>query len=466
MLSGAQSAVATAVSGAPVNVIGVWRLGLAAMRARYRLDRPAGALFLASAVLDPFVYAGVIYFVIAGVFEKTGFDRYFFLLIGLISFRWTVTCVLDGANFAELRSRMREVSRHPTILALLIIVAAPSAVMLMSIAATLVITSMLQPEGWSLRSGPWLVLVIAVHGVWNLVTVLAVSRIRAQRLFTSERVVMVVAGLMWLLSPTLYRFGDIPDAASLIFTTLNPVSHVLAGYYNALWFGSPLSLDLLPVAGLVGIGILVMLRRRLDAPRATFQRLELPLVTGEPLLVVVDPASAKPSRALAVPGGAGRFKRWYGTLKGFTGRDLVRLIAIARGDAAPRSMVERVGAASGLDRLFDDQIALYPDRTLAQIAFTAAVEGQGTALLLDGVLDGADRVFVGQAWHRLIMEARDGRRVVVVTYDLLAVPATPEGEFVAITQDRIVRSGRLGMALTAFYDQVMRGGAFPDNDGA
>jgi len=465
MLSPKQSAVATVVPGAPLSAVGVFRLGLAAMRARYRLDRPAGALLLTSAVLDPFVYAGVIYFVIAGVFERTGFDRYFFLLVGLISFRWTVTCVLDGANFVELRSRMREVSRHPTVLALLIIVSAPSAVMLLSVAATLIIAAVLQPAGWSLHSGPWLILVIGVHGVWNLVAVLAVSRIRAHRLFTSERVVMVVAGLMWLLSPTLYRFGDIPDAASLIFTTLNPVSHVLAGYYNALWFGSPVSADVLPVAGLVGIGVLVMLRRRLDAPPRSFQPLDLPLSAGEPLLVLVDPASADPDRAFSVPGGATRFGRWYGRLRGFTGRDLVRLVAIARGETDMPSLIERIRAASGLDRLFDDQISLYPDRTLAQIAFAAAVEGQDTALLLDGVLDGADRVFVGQAWHRLIDEAKNGRRVVVVSYDLLAVPATPEGEFVAITQNRIIRSGRLAMALTAFYDQVIRGGAFPDNDG-
>jgi hypothetical protein len=234
MLSGQLLPTAMEISPAPLNAVGLFRLGLAALRARYRLDRPAGALLLASAVLDPFVYAGVIYFVIAGVFERTGFDRYFFLLIGLISFRWTVTCVLDGANFAELRSRMREVSRHPTSLALLIVVAAPSVVMLLSILATLMIAAILQPDAWSLRGLPWLLLVIMVHGVWNLAAVLAVNRFRAQRSFTAERVVMIVAGLMWLLSPILYRFGDIPDAASLIFTTLNPVSHVLAGYYNAL----------------------------------------------------------------------------------------------------------------------------------------------------------------------------------------------------------------------------------------
>ena len=90
MLSGQQSIAKPSQSGAPLEVGGLLRLALATLRARYRLNRPTGALFLASAVLDPFVYAGVIYFVIAGVFEKTGFDRYFFLLIGLISFRWTL----------------------------------------------------------------------------------------------------------------------------------------------------------------------------------------------------------------------------------------------------------------------------------------------------------------------------------------------------------------------------------------
>jgi len=466
MSAGTQSAVAAPSFVAPLNAVGLCRLGLASLQARYRLDRRVGTLIFTSAILDPFVYAGVIYFVIAGVFERTGFDRYYFLLVGLISFRWTVTCVLDGANFAELRSRMREVSRHPTILALVIIVAAPTVVMLMSIAATLIITAILQPDGWNLRSVPWLVMVIAVHGAWNLVAVLAVSRIKAQRVFTSERVVMVVAGLMWLLSPTLYRFGDIPAAASMIFTTLNPVSHVLAGYYNALWFGGPVSLDVLPTAGLVGLGLLVMLRRRLDSPPPVYQQIDLPLVADEPLLVVVDPASAKPGRALCVPGGAGRFSRWYGRLRGLTGGDLVRLVAIAKGDSDARSFVESVRTTSGLDRLFDDQISLYPDRTLAQIAFGAAVDGQNAALLLDGVLDGADRVFIGQAWHRLVDDARKDRRIVVVTYDLLAIPATAQGEFVAIKRDQIVGSGRLDVDLAAFYDRVVHHGAFPDDDAA
>ncbi len=463
MTSANQSMVAGQTQGAPLKLGVMMRLAIAALCARYRTEKPAGRLFLIGAVLDPFVYAGVIYFVIAGVFERTGFDRYFFLLIGLISFRWTVTCILDSANFTELRARMREASRHPTILALLIVVAAPTAVMLMSVAVTLALTSFLQPSGWSARAIPWLILVIAVHGVWNLIAVLAVHRLKAHRSFTSERVVMVVAGLMWLLSPTLYRFGDIPDAASLIFTTLNPVSHVLAGYYNALWYGTPVSADVLPLAGVLGLFLLIVLRRRLDLPRAESRTVKLPLVVGQPLLVVME---TDPDRRVATSfelGDVTRFRRWYGRLRGLTARDLIRLIAIARDEPDIQDVPERSRATSGANRLFDEQIALCPDRTLAQIAFAAALESRDRALLFDGVLDAADRVFANRAWARLARAAQDGRRIIVVTYNLLPVPEAVDGTFIAIKDGRCVRSGRFGADLSVFYDEVLRTGAFPSD---
>ena len=89
------------------------RIAAASVRAKYHLGRVSGGLLLAGAVLDPFVYAGILYFVLAAVFERSGFDRFQFLLIGFISFRWTFSCLLDAANLVELRERMRETTASP-----------------------------------------------------------------------------------------------------------------------------------------------------------------------------------------------------------------------------------------------------------------------------------------------------------------------------------------------------------------
>jgi hypothetical protein len=76
----------------------VIRLVVVALRTRFGLARPTGPLRLVGAVTDPFIYAGIVYLVLAGVFGRTGFDRYFFLAIGFASFRWTFGCVLDAAD--------------------------------------------------------------------------------------------------------------------------------------------------------------------------------------------------------------------------------------------------------------------------------------------------------------------------------------------------------------------------------
>ena len=91
MTSEHNSLFGDARNGSHLDARTAFRLTWASLRARYRLRRSAGVVFLAGAVLDPFIYAAIIYLVIAGIFERTGFDRFYFLVLGLISFRWTIT---------------------------------------------------------------------------------------------------------------------------------------------------------------------------------------------------------------------------------------------------------------------------------------------------------------------------------------------------------------------------------------
>ena len=101
----------------------------AAVFARYHLSRRTGFLVLAGAVLDPFIYAGIVYFVLSTIYGLSGFDRYVLLVVGFIAFRWTLSCLLDAANFEEISARMEETLRAGKRAALVVILSPPSLVL-------------------------------------------------------------------------------------------------------------------------------------------------------------------------------------------------------------------------------------------------------------------------------------------------------------------------------------------------
>ena len=186
--------------------------------------------------------------------------------------------------------------------------------------------------------------------------------------------------------------------------------------------------------------------------------------SAAPLLVVIDPAGGSGAEHHIV-GAPGRPKRpWLRRIKGLTGCDVARFMVQARGADDWAGELSRIAEISKLGRLFDDRISLYPDRALAQLAFAMAIADNHQPLVLDGILDNADRVFVAEAWQRLVEIAGDGRPVVVVTYTLLALPPTAQGGFVALSDDRSIRAGSLATDLAAFYDQVMADAAFPRDE--
>ena len=434
------------------------RLASTALRTRFGLARRWGWVRLAAAVVDPFIYAGVIYFLLAGVFGRAGFERYVFLVVGLAAFRWTLGCVLDGVNYRPLRERLAECVSRPGAAALCSVAAPPTAVMLLSLSLAVGLVLAGRGGGAQLSALPWLALVLAVQGAWNLAAVLAVDRLKRAGLGAVETAVVLFAGILWLLSPTLYTFSDLPATASLVFTTLNPVSHLLAAYYNATWYGVAPSLDVLPVAGVAGLALLVALawpRRRRQAP--------LLAVEGNPLLVVADAADPPPALVAALDREARRYRPWSGRLQGYSGGDLVELMIAAGGGAVPAA-VERVRAESRLGRLFDDQLAIYPAWGLAQLGYAFAITSPAPALVLDGVLDGADPMFAAQAWARIAAESAAGRRIVVVTYHLLNPPAATGGRFVAVRGEILLREGAIGAELAALYEDVLEIGGLPDPD--
>lgn len=426
-------------------------LSLAAVKARYRLAKPSGLLFLAGAVLDPFIYAAVVYFVLDGVFGLRGIDRYMFLLIGFVSFRWTLGCILDGVNFAPLSDRLAEAGRNHRVTALLVVVAPPTLVTILSLSAALCLSVAVGAPEQKLEQLKWIIPILAVQGVWNAAIVLAYGRLRARHRGAGPFPLAVVAGLLWFLSPVMYKFGDIPAEASELFTTFNPVSHLLAAYHNAIWYGQPISLDVLPAAGLVGLALVFWLGRG-----AVSAALDEAPHEGQPGLPHLRVAWGEHG-----PAEGPAFRPWTDPVKGLTGQEMVGLIVRTwRRPRADGDAVEKIRRTAALGRLFDDRIAIYPDWTLAQLALAVALESPRAALVLDGLLDPTDMVFRRDAWARLEREAREGRSVTVVTYRLLTLPDGAQGTFTSSDG----RSGQVGAALAAYYAERLE--REPPRDGA
>lgn len=439
------------------------RVAAASVRAKYHLGRVSGSLLLTGAVLDPFIYAGILYFVLAAVFERSGFDRFQFLLIGFISFRWTFSCLLDAANFVELRERMRETTASPAAAALVAILAPPTLVFFLSLLAAILFSLIWNAPEQSFAALGWLFLIVPVQGIWNAVLILMLDRLKTRGILATDTPLIVVAAVLWIMSPTMYRFEEVPPALNAPFTTVNPASHMLAAYQNSYWFGLPISLKVIPAAGVLGLVLLFILRDRRTSGAISGTSTGWRGEDG-PLLVVTT-RKDMPGGAFAAEEGAVVFEPWRGQTKNLRGEDLAMLVAATWSATTrdARDATETMRATSGLDRLFDDDLAIYPDWALGQLTFAAAIASPHPRIVLDGVLDSAEPSFVRDAWRRLEQEATAGRAITVVTYRLLILPEGVKGRFEVLHGGAVTRAGPIGPTLDEIYRYFRDTGFLPDD---
>jgi len=429
----------------------------AAIRVRYRLSQPLAALRAAAAVLDVLVYAAVVYFILGIVFQRSGFERFELILIGFVAFSWSIRCMLEARNFGELRDRMTEHASRPVAAAATACLAPPGFTFLLSLAVAVAIELAVLGSATHLSQIAWLAAAIAIHLVWNAALVLALGIALDRRWISGVMPVVLCAGIVWLMSPIMYRFEDIPSPANPLLTTLNPASHILAAYHNALWRAEPMSLVVLPAAGAIGLLAVAWLvpRARRAAPTAAWAAAGARSGSGPHLIALLDGAGAASARE-AGTAATPVFTRWRGEIGGLSGEDLLTVLASAGPSAAEPEAVARIGAESRIGRLFGDSLAIYPPWALAQLAFATALASPAASLVLDGILDEVRPGFLAEAWARLEAEAGSGRPVIVVSTTTLSLPWTAKGSFEAIGAGGQRRAGTIGPELDAAY-HALRG---------
>lgn len=421
----------------------------ASIRVRYRPSRRIALIHATAALLDVLVYASAVYFVVAVVFERSGFARFALILVGFIAFLWTIRSILEASTFVELRKRLIESSSVPIAATIVVCLAPPTFTFLISLGLAVAIEIAVLGSVERLAAVAWLVPTVAIHLVWNVVLLLGLGLGLERRWIDGVVPASLSAAVVWLVSPVMYRFEDIPSPANALLTRLNPASHLLAAYHNALWRAEPMSLKVLPAVGVIGLVVLVWLVRRVAAarvpPRAAGETQRGPDWQGPHLIVALD--------GFVPPLQAGRiFGRWRGHVGGLTGEDLTTLIEAARGrHDHDEARIASIGGASRIGRLYRDSLSIYPPWALAQLAFACAMESGEDSLVLDGILDEVRPAFLAEAWALLEREAANGRRVTVVSYIAMSLPGAARGSFSAVGAGGQSRSGPIGPDIDAAY---------------
>jgi len=237
----------------------------------------------------------------------------------------------------------------------------------------------------------------------------------------------------------MYLLGDVPPEASRLFTSFNPVSHIMAAYHNVYWYGHPFSLSVLPFAFIAGAALLVAMWRLKLFPATRPSIPSIPSAVDAPLTLII--LQGKTPRLSVMSTGIGQqpiqycFGRWRERMRDVSGSGLVRMLLVMSGQ--PREVrnaaFDKIKQQSGLGRLFDSDLALYPDAMADQLAFYIAMRWPFEHIVLDGLLNSAPPDFLERAWRYLEAEASKERRITVIADRPLSVPQGERGGALIVT---------------------------------
>ncbi|MFN0042385.1 MAG: hypothetical protein ACKVSF_04130, partial [Alphaproteobacteria bacterium] len=373
----------------------------AATTERYRLGRRFGVLHFAAAILDPFFYATIVHTIQAAVFGNVGAGRFHLILLGFITFRWTLVAALHAHDLGFLRRRLNEHADRGLLFGLISVTAPATAAFLISLLLAFAMSIAADAPGRSLAAIASLPVVIAIQGAWTIVLVLALDSLERLRVTIKDTTIIGVAAAIWFFTPVMYQFGDVPVVGGLSFINYNPVAYIVAAYHNAYWFGRLPTLTTLAAAAALAASAM-WAYQKLGIGRAALDR-NLPYRAPSANLphLIVRMADAPAMSIVAASGQTAIpiVARWPGRLIDITGSGLVRIVLAARGAQPSDDGEGRISTTAGIGELYLDNVAIYPDAARDQLAFALAAECHAGAVALDGLLDNVQPSFLHGAWR-------------------------------------------------------------------
>tara|TARA_R110002110_G_scaffold376568_2_gene586622 strand:- start:133283 stop:134551 length:1269 start_codon:yes stop_codon:yes gene_type:complete len=391
------------------------RLTLAAMAYRYLLSGWRGSVLLLASIFDVFLYAIAIFLAVSNVFGIGGTERFLLTVIGLIAFRWSLSCAIQASRTAHFLKICGPVYRYPLAAALIVAIASPTLVFVISLGALILglgisahgLGEFGQVMGWG-------VFVIAVHLTWNLLLAGIVIQLRVRRWLQSEVPIFLVFGIFLVLSPIAFRFSDLPLAASRIMTSLNPGSHLIAAYQNALWFQQSVSLEVLPLSAVISVAglaaIFTFLSRRNPAPgaRAPTQAPQYLDWTGR-----AWQRADKPQQSADVQ----VFQPWRGEMPWLTGRSVLYLLLQPESASTTQANIFDVSSQTrDADLLLDTPLPVYSEWARDRLCIAISFSPDDRSVVLDGLVDSSPESETRSFSDRVARTWGRTRPLTVVTY--------------------------------------------------
>lgn len=357
---------------------------------RYRFLGARGVAFFLVSVFDIVLYAAAIFLVVSTVFGLTGIERFGLLLVGLLVFRWSLSCAIQASRVARFAGIARPMQPHPVAATAMLALAPPTLIFMVS-AVLLIVFLSVSADGFAglFHVMVWGALVVAAQLVWNIVIILCVSYARIRNVIMSETPIVLLFGLGLIVSPVAFQFSDIPNLASGLLTSFNPASHLIAGYHNAWWYGEVVSLkilpaSLLPSAALIALLLVLMRREFAGTSRAadTPDRRSCFHWNGRYW-------SSVPLADL--PDGAAFFDRWRGEMPWLTGEAVVHLLRPGNAEQLSAKLLFERLAPESSDAIFDTPLPVISERARNRICALVAIREVTRPVVLDRVIDNADR---------------------------------------------------------------------------
>ena len=386
--------------------------------ARFRRIGWRGPLLLTVSVLDVFIYAAAISLVTSVVVGVGGLERFVLILIGLAVLRWSMSCAIQASRMAQFVKICAPVVRNPLSAGVLVAVAPSTVLFALTMLAIIVVSD--RPVGSTGHIIIWGLMMFLIQLTWNVFLAIAVIQLRLWRILRSETPLVVMFGFLLILSPVIYQFSDIPQPASQLLTSFNPVSHLIAGYQNAIWYLNDVSLQILPLsAGLAVFGV-----------AAITTLLPIPVETSSPGSETKAGAAEDPiylewrdGRWSPLFGSLPRgdlpaHRPWRGELPLISAWTLFHLLGpFVRTRPEQDFRLPESGRRLTQTVRLDATLSIYAESIRDQLCVLLALSTKQDPLVLDGVVDGLDDAGMNELTDVMISARDEERRTIVVSYN-------------------------------------------------
>ncbi len=205
------------------------------------------------------------YFVSMNVLGLQGEDRFILYIVSVATVHWLISNVASGGGAVVKLEIYRDILPFPIFFAFSESQVVPAFGWLTSIIFVFIVSEFGDVDFSILDLSNFFTIFLMNisfnFGFWSL-SLLFKRHVKFISVYVLIFLVLIPASL----SPTFFLLRDLPEVPSVLLTSLNPISHILAAYHSVLGYGQRPSYEVLPLMAtatlVLGIFASVLTRRR------------------------------------------------------------------------------------------------------------------------------------------------------------------------------------------------------------